>query len=150
MASIIANNIISSSSSISYNYRETEEIFGYTVSAQYSLNMSDVAFENGDGVLITGREAIRQAYAKPEIVARIGGDEFLKAKIQSISFSAGALVGSEIVDLTLSESKRLDDYSSTNFCKYIPNPHLVSSFSETYDFSRSEDNYSYSRNINLT
>ena len=63
MASIIANNIISSSSSISYNYRETEEIFGYTVSAQYSLNMSDVAFENGDGVLITGREAIRQAYA---------------------------------------------------------------------------------------
>lgn len=150
MASIIANNIISSSSSISYNYRETEEVFGYTVSAQYSLNMSDVAFENGDGVLITGREAIRAAYAKPEIVARIGGDEFLKAKIQSISFSAGSLVGSEVVDLSISESKRLNDYSSTNFCKYIPNPHLIDSFEENYDFNRSEDSYSYSRNINLS
>ena len=36
------------------------------------------------------------------------------------------------------------------FVNIYPNPHLVSSFSETYDFSRSEDNYSYSRNINLT
>ena len=150
MASLIANNIINSSSEISYNYNETEEIFGYTISANYNLNVADIAFENGDGFLIAGRNAVKEAYAKPEIVARIGGDEFLKGKIQNISFPQGSLVGQETVNITIEESRRLDDYSSTNFCKYIPNPHLVSSFSETYDFSRSEDNYSYSRNINLT
>jgi len=74
MASIIANNIINSSSEISYNYNETEEIFGYNITANYTLNVADVAFENGDGFLIAGRNAVTQAYAKPEIVARIGGD----------------------------------------------------------------------------
>ena len=137
MASIIANNILNSSSEISYNYNETEEIFGYTISANYNLNVADIAFENGDGFLIAGRNAVKQAYAKPEIVARIGGDEFLKGKIQNISFSEGSLVGQETVNIVIEETRRLDSYSSTNFCKYIPNPHLVSSFSESYDFSRS-------------
>ena len=150
MASIIANNIINSSSEISYNYNETEEIFGYNITANYTLNVADVAFENGDGFLIAGRNAVTQAYAKPEIVARIGGDEFLKARIESISFSQGSLVGSENVSITIVESTRLDDYSSTNFEKYIPSPHLINSFAETYDFSRSEDSYSYSRDISLT
>jgi hypothetical protein len=150
MASIIANNIISSSSNISYQYNETEELFGYVISATYNLNVADIAFENGDGFLIAGREAVKAAYAKPEIIARIGGDEFLKGQIQNVSFPEGSLVGSETVNITIQESKRLEDYSSTNFCKYIPNPHLVSSFSETYNFTRSEDTYSYSRDINLT
>ena len=149
MASILANNIITSSSEISFSYNDTEEVFGYDVKANYTLDLSDVAFEDGDGFLIAGRDAIKAAYNKPEIVARIGGDEFLKGRIDDISFSEGALVGSDNVSIVISESRRLSDYSSKTFAKYLPNPQLIDSFQENYDFSRGGDSYSYTRNISL-
>ena len=61
MASILANNIIASSSEISFSYNETEEVFGYEVTATYTLDLADVAFENGDGFLIVGRNAVKEA-----------------------------------------------------------------------------------------
>jgi hypothetical protein len=149
MASIIANNIIDSSSEIAYNYNETEEVFGYEITSTYSLNIADIAFENGDGFLIAGEAAVKEAYNKPNIVARIGGDQFLNGRITSANFESSPLVGSQNVTISIVESRRLDDYSSTNFCKYIPNPHLVESFTENYDFNRSDDSYSYNRDISL-
>ena len=121
---IIVNNVVSSSSTIAFNYLGSEEIFGYDITANYSVNVSDILFTVGDTVLLEGRDAINTAYKKKNIVARIGGDEFLHGRIESINFPQGTLVGSETVDITISESRRLDDYSSKTFAKYIPNPHL--------------------------
>ena len=146
---LIVNNIIDSSSQINYNYLGTDELFGYDIVVNYSIDLSDTTFEVGDTVLIQGREAIQEAYRRQNIVARIGGDEFLNGRITNLDFGDGTLVGSEIANITIEESKRLDDYSSSTFTKYIPNPHLVENFQENYNFRRNSNKYSYDRTINL-
>ena len=146
---LIINNIIDSSSQINYNYVDTDELFGYEIVANYVIDISDTAFEVGDTVLIQGREAVQEAYRRQNIAARIGGDEFLNGTITNLSFDESTLVGSETANITIQESRRLDDYSSSTFTKYIPNPHLVENFQENYNFRRSSDNYSYDRTINL-
>lgn len=150
MASLIVYNVLSSSTEITYNYLETDELFGYTVVGNYQIDISDIHLEQNDTTLIEGRDAIKSAYGRPNIVARIGADEYLNGTIQSYSFEAGTLVGSEIVNITIEENRRLDDYSSSEFTKYIPNPHDISSFEESYSFSRNGGNYESSRNISLT
>ena len=150
MAAVIVNNVISASSQINYDYLETEELFGYTIEANYTIDLSDTNFQAGDTVLLQGREAIQEAYRRQNIVARIAGDEFLNGRITAVSFGNSSLVGSETADITISESRRLDDNASSTFTKYLPNPQLVESFEENYNFSRSDADYSYSRTISLT
>jgi hypothetical protein len=144
---LIVNNISSSSIQINYNYLDTNEVFGYTVVASYTLDFSDISFENDNGVLLEGRAAIRAAYERSNLVARIGSDEFINGKITSLDFPSNALVGSGEAKITIEEYRRLSDYSSKQFAKNIPNPHLIDSFTEDYSFSRSSDVYSYTRNI---
>jgi hypothetical protein len=149
MAAVIVNNVVSSSSQITYDYLESEELFGYTIEASYTIDLSDTNFQEGDTVLLQGREAIQEAYRRQNIVARIAGDEFVNGRITALSFGEGSLVGSETADITIAESRKLDSYASTTFAKYIPNPELIGSFEENYNFSRSGADYSYSRTISL-
>lgn len=149
MSSLLVNNVVSSSSQISYSYLESKEIFGYTLDLNYTIRTEDIHFENNDGVLLVGRSAIRQAYKRKNITARIAGDEILNGLITSVSFPESSLSGSETVNVSIQEKRRLDDYSGKTFAKYIPNPHLIESFEETYNFNRSGSNYSYSRNISI-
>ena len=149
MSSLLVNNVVSSSSQISYSYLESKEVFGYTLDLNYTIKIEDINFENNDGVLLAGRSAIRQAYKRKNITARIAGDEILNGLITSVSFPESSLSGSEIVNISIQEKRRLDDYSGKTFAKYIPNPHLIESFEETYNFNRSGSNYSYSRNISI-
>ena len=65
---IIVNNVVSSSSTIAFNYLGSEEIFGYDITANYSVNVSDILFTVGDTVLLEGRDAINTAYKKKNIV----------------------------------------------------------------------------------
>lgn len=147
--SLIVNNIVSSSVKIEYSYLDSDELFGFIVEATYQINISDIQFDAGGGVLLSGRAAIRTAYETQNITARIGGDEFVNGLIKSLSFQESNLVGSEIASVTIEERKRLDSYSSKTFAKSMPSPHLVESFSEDYDFSRSGSDYSYTRNVSL-
>ena len=147
--SLIVNNVVNASSKIDYSYLSESEIFGYLITLTYTIKVQDVNFDNDDGVLLSGRSALRAAYKVRNITARIAGDEILHGLIKSMSFPQGSLNGEEIVNLTIEERRRLDDYSSTNFAKYIPSPHLLSNFEENYSFERSGDSYSYTRNISI-
>jgi hypothetical protein len=150
MASLLIYNVLSSTVDIEYQYHDTEEVFGYTVVGDYVVNISDINFQQGDTVLLEGREAIKTAYGRPNIVARIGADAYLNGQIESYNFDSNPLVGSETVNIKIKEHKRLDSYASTNFAKYIPNPHKLSSFSENYSFSRDGGNYNSTRDVSIT
>tara|TARA_B100000212_G_C27373247_1_gene533520 strand:+ start:281 stop:1828 length:1548 start_codon:yes stop_codon:yes gene_type:complete len=150
MAALIVNNVLSSSVNIAYSYVTEEELFGYEVVGTYQIDVSDINIEDHDTVLIQGRDAIFHAYGRQNLVARIGADDYINGRIQSFDFEAGALVGSEVVTITIQESRRLADYSNTSFTRYIPNPQLVEDFSESYEFSRSGGEYNSTRRIGLT
>jgi len=147
--SLIVNNVVSASSNISYSYLANSEIFGYVISLTYEIKIQDVQFDNNDGVLLSGRSALRAAYKQRNITARIAGDEILNGLITSLSFPEGSLNGEEIAQVQIEERRRLSDYSSKSFSKYIPSPHLLADFSENYNFQRSGSTYSYSRSISI-
>tara|TARA_R110002020_G_scaffold172265_1_gene362529 strand:+ start:174 stop:1721 length:1548 start_codon:yes stop_codon:yes gene_type:complete len=149
MSALIVNNVLTSSVNITYDYFNTDELFGYTVQGTYQVNISDIEFQQNDTVLLSARDAIKEAYGRPNVVARIGADEYLNGRVTDFSFEAGTLVGSETVTINIEEARRLDDYSSSQFAKYIPNPHSLETFAETYTFSRVAENYSSTRNISL-
>ena len=149
MASLIVNNVVSSSVEVSYNYFNSDELFGYTVRGNYTIDISDIKIQEGDTVLLSGRDAIQDAYGRPNIVARIGADDYLNGRISSYSFGESSLVGSETVTVTMEESRRLDSYASSEFAKYIPNPHHLESFVENYNFSRNGPTYTSTRNISI-
>lgn len=147
--SLLVNNVTGASSRINYSYFGSQEIFGYLISLNYTIKLEDIRFDNNDGVLLSGRAAIRQAYKKKNITARIAGDEILNGLITNVSFSESSLTGEDTVNISIEERRRLDDYSSKTFSKYIPNPHLLTEFQEDYSFSRSGSTYSYNRNISV-
>jgi hypothetical protein len=146
---LIVNNIISSSSSIEYKYITEEENFGYTISASYLVDISDVEFTDNEATLLLGIQALRAAMSQKFIVARLGGDDYEHGIVESISFDESPLVGSLTATININEDKRLESYAGSTFASIIPNPNLVESFTEDYDFSREEDNYSYTRNVSI-
>ena len=150
MESLIVYNVLSASTQITYNYVETDELFGYTLVGDYEIDVSDIKLKQGDTVLFEGRDAIKSAYGRPNIVARIGADDYLNGQITSYNFDGGTLVGSETVTITIEENRRLDDYAASEFAKYIPNPHDVESFEEKYSFSREGGDYQSRRDISLS
>ena len=147
--SLIINNVTNGSLNINFDYLDSDELFGYTVVGNYTIDISDLSFTDNEGILLDGRDAISAAYKQKNITARIGGDEYINGRITSLSFSESPLVGSEQASITIEEGKRLDDYSNHTFAKYLPNPHLLESFDENFSFSSDGSDYSYDRNISI-
>lgn len=146
--SLLINTAKSSSIRIEYSYLDTEKLFGYEVSADYSVDISDVSFEQ-DSVLLSGYEALQAAFLQKNLVARIGTDEFVNGRIISLSLPETSAAGSIECKVSIQESKRLDNYSSNAWAQELASPQWLSSFTENYNFSRSEDNYSYTRNTSI-
>jgi hypothetical protein len=147
--SLLSNTVKSASTKIEFEYLGGDELFGYKITANYKVELADIQYTTEGGALLEGREALEAAYETQKITARIGGDEFTNGVLESISFSESPLVGNMEADISISQRTRLGDYSNSVFLKHIPNPHLVSEFSENFDFNRNEGGYSFSRNISL-
>lgn len=147
--SLIINKISSSSIQITYDYLDSDLLFGYNVAANYTVDFADITFINETGVLFDGIEALRQAYQQQNLVARIGADEFINGRITSNNFAETSLVGSSKATFTIEESKRLDSYSNNIFAANIPSPEWLASFQESYSFSRSESSYTSTRNVSI-
>lgn len=147
--SLIINNVTKGSLKIKFDYLDSDELFGYTVVGDYTIDISDLSFTDNEGVLLANRDAINAAYKRKNITARIGADEYINGRITSVSFSESPLVGSEQASITIEEGKRLDDYSNHTFAEYLPSPHLLESFDENFDFSSDGSDYSYNRNISI-
>ena len=152
--SLIINKVSSSSVQINYSFLDSDIVFGYEVVANYKIDFSDITYTNEQNVLFEGIEALRQAYQRKNLVARIGGDAFINGRIISQNFEESSLVGNSSCDITIQESKRSDfisglDYKTQEFTNSIPSPQYVESFQETFNFSRSADTYSSSRNLSI-
>lgn len=147
--SLIINKVSNSSVQINYNYLESDEVFGYEVSATYKVDFSDISYTNNDNILFSGVDALREAYLQPNLVARIGADEFINGRITDQDFEESSSTGNSSCSITIQESKRLDDYSSSDFAQYIPSPQWMESFQENFSFSRNAGSYSSTRNVSL-
>lgn len=147
--SLIVNKVIRASNQINYNYLDSTHLFGYEVTANYTIDIADITFDNGSAVLLTGIEALNAAYGRKNIVARIGGDEFINGRFQSLSVGATSLTGETEAKIVIAESKRLNSYSDDDFTKHLASPQWIESFQETFNFSRSDDSYSFTRNVSI-
>ncbi len=83
--SLLITKINDASTSISYQYLDSEHVFGLLVSATYSFSIQDVQFEDGEDGLLNGVDALKKAYLRKNIAAKIGVDEFKNGLVSSIS-----------------------------------------------------------------
>ena len=73
MAAVIVNNVIDASLQINYSYLEDDELFGYDITANYTIDLADTNFQEGDTVLLQGREAIQEAFLTEELQTLVSG-----------------------------------------------------------------------------
>jgi hypothetical protein len=146
--SLLINKVTNSSIQINYNYFDSVNLFGYEVLASYTVDISDVEFEENN-VLLVGQQALKAAYARKNIVARIGGDEFLNGRLTSLSFKETSLAGSTTATIAIQESKRLNSYSNNSFAQSLASPQWIESFQENLNSSYSDDSYSFDRSVSI-
>ena len=147
---LLITKILSASSNTSFNFLDTEHVWGKSTSYTYSFSILDSSFEDGTDSLLEGIEALQFAYSKKVIAAKIGVDEIRNGRITSLSLPESARVGSTTASITIEEfTKTEDDNVLSEIADNVPSPQNVDSFTENYSFQRGEDSYSYNRSVNL-
>lgn len=146
----LVTKINEASTSITPQYLESEHVFGFLVSATYSFSIQDVQFEDGEDGLLVGVDALKQAYLRQNIAAKIGVDEFKNGLVLSISLPESNRIRFGEASITIEERIKVpNDGVLRELFDFIPSQQDVESFSETLSFSRGEDSYSYSREVSL-
>lgn len=148
--SLFITKIGNANTSVTYNYLDTEHVWGAIVSSNYEFSVLDVNFLDETDELVYGIEALEKAYARQNIAAKIGVDEFKNGLVKSISFPDSNRVGSTTASITIEERLSVEnDGILSLLADNIASPQDVESFTEDFSFSRGENSYSYSRNVDL-
>ena len=147
---LLITKILNASSNTSFNFNETEHVWGKSTSYNYSFSILDASFEDGSDVLLEGIEALQMAYSKKGIAAKIGVDEIKNGRMSSLSLPDSARVGSTTASITIDEFTKVeDDNVLSDIADNIPSPQNVDSFTEDFSFQRGENSYSYERTVSL-
>jgi len=147
---LIITKITNASSTVEFNYLDSEHVWGLIFSANYEFSIHDARMEDGD-TLLEGIEALQNAYMRPNIAAKIGIDEFRNGEITSLSLPDSSRAGITTASVAITERVKLDSDDGVlyDITQNIPSPQDVESFSEDFSFARSENSYSYNRTVNL-
>jgi hypothetical protein len=147
---IFITKINSASTNVSFNYLDSEAVWGRTLSCSYDFDISDVSYTDQDDVLYEGIDALNRVYLQKNIVGKIGSDEIINGLVTSISYPEGPNVGKTTASISIEERQRVDSYGSlSDVLNNIPSPQDVESFSESFSFERSQNSYSSSRDVSL-
>ena len=145
------SKIEAAETTVNYSYFSSEHTWGFVVSATYSFHINDVTGIDNDDTMQVGMEALEAAYAQPYIAAKIGTDEYKNGDLTNISFNENTGVDKLKGSVSIEERVRVeDDTVLSDITDLIPSPHDVSDFSETFSFSRSDNSYSYNREVSLS
>lgn len=143
--------VINADSNTTYQYLESEHVWGTRKTANYTFSILDVRFENGTDSLLEGIEALQEAYARPNIAAKIGIDEFKNGNVLSLSLPESERVRTTTASISVEEFTRVeDDGVLSDIASFVPSPQDIQSISEDLSFSRSEGQYSYNRSVSLS
>jgi hypothetical protein len=148
--SLLITKINDASTSISYQYLDSEHVFGLLVSATYSFSIQDVQFEDGVDGLLNGVDALKKAYLRKNIAAKIGVDEFKNGLVSSISLPDSDRIRFGTASISIEERiKASNDGVLSELFDFIPSQQDVESFEENFSFSRGENSYGYTREVSL-
>lgn len=147
---IFITKINQASTQASFNYLDSEAIWGITLSCSYDFDVSDISYTDENDVLYEGIEALNQVYLQQNIVGKIGSDEIRNGLVTSISYPESPNVGKTTASISIEERQRVDSHGSlSNILDNVPSPQDVESFNESFSFQRQENSYSSSRDISL-
>lgn len=147
---VFITKINSASTDVTFEYLDSEAIWGLIVSATYDFDISDMSYTDGDDVLYEGIEALDQVYLQQNIVGKIGADEIRNGLVISIEYPESPNVGRTTASITIEERQKVSSHGAlSDILDNVPSPHDVESFSETFSFERSENSYTRKRDVSL-
>lgn len=148
--SLFITKINDATTSVSYEYLESEHVFCYVVDATYTFSILNVEFTDGQDSLLEGIEALKTAYLRKNIAAKIGTDEFKNGLVTNVSLPKSDRVNRTSASITIQERIRPEnDGVLSELFDNLPSPQDIEAFQEDLSFSRGDDSYSYGRNISI-
>lgn len=148
--SFFITKINSQSTTVSFNYLDTEAVWGLIISSSYEFDISDLSYTDQDDVLYEGIDALNAVYLQQNIVGKIGSNEIRNGLVTSISYPEGPNVGKTTASISIEERQRVNSHGAlSDILDNIPSPQDVETFQESFSFQRGQNSYSRSRNISL-
>lgn len=148
--SFFITKINSQATTVSFNYLDTEAVWGLVISSSYEFDISDLSYTDQDDVLYQGIDALNAVYLQQNIVGKIGSNEIRNGLVTSISYPEGPNVGKTTASISIEERQRVNSHGAlSDILNYVPSPQDVETFTESFSFERGQNSYSRSRNVSL-